>query len=96
MYEGILQPAHLILILVIVLIIFGPGKLPNVGRALGQSIRELRDNASMKEQPALPDQPTSTTYAAPPASTPQASSPSTSPASQPVIAPGTTDPTAAQ
>ncbi len=42
MFEGILQPTHLILILVLVLIVFGPGKLPSLGRALGQSIHELR------------------------------------------------------
>jgi sec-independent protein translocase protein TatA len=46
MFEGALQPAHLILILVIVLIIFGPGKLPELGKTLGQSIRELRNSAS--------------------------------------------------
>ncbi|GAW92017.1 TatA/E family twin arginine-targeting protein translocase [Calderihabitans maritimus] len=36
---------ELILILVLALIIFGPGKLPEVGRSLGKSIREFR-NAS--------------------------------------------------
>lgn len=33
---------ELILILVIGLVIFGPGKLPGVGKALGQSIREFK------------------------------------------------------
>lgn len=33
---------ELILILVIALIIFGPGKLPEIGRAVGKSIREFR------------------------------------------------------
>ncbi len=40
--SGLLQPTHLILILVIVLIIFGPGKLPDVGKALGKSIKEFK------------------------------------------------------
>ncbi len=35
-------PAELILVLVIVLIIFGPGKLPDIGNALGRGIREFR------------------------------------------------------
>lgn len=35
-------PGELILILVIVLVIFGPGKLPDVGNALGKGIREFR------------------------------------------------------
>ncbi len=33
---------ELLIILVAVLIIFGPGKLPDLGRSLGRSIRELR------------------------------------------------------
>lgn len=34
---------ELVIILVIILIIFGPRKLPQMGRALGQSVRELRN-----------------------------------------------------
>ena len=33
---------ELILILVIGLVVFGPGKLPGVGKALGQSIKEFK------------------------------------------------------
>ena len=47
MFEGLLQPMHLILILLIVLIIFGPGKLPELGAGLGKSIREFKK--AMKE-----------------------------------------------
>ncbi len=35
-------PWELILILAVVLIIFGPGKLPEVGKSLGKTIREFR------------------------------------------------------
>ncbi len=52
MFEGLLQPTHLVLILAIVLIIFGPGKLPGLGKAIGQSIRELRESTSGTDQPA--------------------------------------------
>src|SRR5437763_11047046 len=41
--EGLLQPTHLMFILLIVLIIFGPGKLPDLGRGLGKGIREFKD-----------------------------------------------------
>ena len=41
-----LTPAHLLLILVIALIVVGPGKLPDVGQALGKSIKEFRKAAS--------------------------------------------------
>lgn len=39
---GHLGPAELIIILVIVLVIFGAGKLPEIGSALGKGIREFR------------------------------------------------------
>ena len=39
---------ELVLILVIGLVIFGPGKLPGVGKALGQSIKEFK-NANKDE-----------------------------------------------
>ncbi len=42
MFDGILQPTHLLLILVVVLIIFGPGKLPEAGKAMGKMVREFR------------------------------------------------------
>jgi TatA/E family protein of Tat protein translocase len=41
--EGLFQPTHLIFILLIVLIIFGPGKLPDLGRGLGKGIREFKE-----------------------------------------------------
>jgi TatA/E family protein of Tat protein translocase len=37
-----LTPAHLLIILVIALVVIGPGKLPEVGAALGKSIREFQ------------------------------------------------------
>ncbi len=42
MFEGLMQPMHLIVILLIVLIIFGPGKLPELGEGLGKSIRAFK------------------------------------------------------
>ena len=42
MFEGLFQPMHLLLILVIALIIFGPGKLPELGGSLGKAIRDFK------------------------------------------------------
>ena len=42
MFEGLLQPMHLLLILVIALVIFGPGKLPDIGKGLGEAIRGFK------------------------------------------------------
>jgi sec-independent protein translocase protein TatA len=35
-------PGELVLILIVVLIVFGPGRLPDVGQAVGKGIREFR------------------------------------------------------
>jgi sec-independent protein translocase protein TatA len=40
--EGLLQPVHLILILVIVVILLGPGRLPDLGKGLGRGISDFR------------------------------------------------------
>ena len=42
MFEGLLQPMHLMVVLAIVLIVFGPGNLPEVGTAIGETIRNLK------------------------------------------------------
>ena len=43
-------PMELILLLVIVLIIFGPGKLPDIGNAVGKGIREFRKASTELEE----------------------------------------------
>ncbi len=42
MFDGLFAPMHLLLILVIVMIIFGPGKLPEIGQGLGKAIRSFK------------------------------------------------------
>ncbi|HLK11100.1 MAG TPA: twin-arginine translocase TatA/TatE family subunit [Candidatus Binatia bacterium] len=42
MFEGLVQPMHLLLVLVITLLVFGPGKLPEIGKGLGEAIRDFR------------------------------------------------------
>lgn len=46
MFDGIFRPEHLIIILVICLLIFGPKKLPELGRGIGESIREFKKSMS--------------------------------------------------
>jgi sec-independent protein translocase protein TatA len=43
MFSGLFSPMHLIVLLVIVLIIFGPGKLPELGNSLGKSIKNFKN-----------------------------------------------------
>ncbi len=42
MFEGLLQPTHLLVILIIALLIFGPGKLSELGGSLGRAIRDFK------------------------------------------------------
>ena len=49
---------ELILILVIVLLIFGAGRLPQVFGQLGKGVKEFREAAENKETPAPPESPT--------------------------------------
>jgi sec-independent protein translocase protein TatA len=44
MFEGIFQPMHLLVILFIALLVFGPKKLPELGKGLGDGIRAFKDN----------------------------------------------------
>ena len=66
-------PLELIIILVIALLILGPGKLPDVGSALGKSIREFRkassdvqDAVKLDASPTTADQAPAAAPAAPP------------------------------
>lgn len=43
MFEGLLQPMHLLIIFFIALLVFGPKKLPELGKGLGEGIRALKD-----------------------------------------------------
>ncbi|HLY19458.1 MAG TPA: twin-arginine translocase TatA/TatE family subunit [Bryobacteraceae bacterium] len=55
MIEDLLQPRHLLVILAIALLFFGPQKLPELGKGLAQGIRSFKD--SLKSTPDEPTQP---------------------------------------
>ncbi|HEX2234093.1 MAG TPA: twin-arginine translocase TatA/TatE family subunit [Thermoleophilaceae bacterium] len=59
---------EIIIVLIIVLIIFGPKRLPDLGRSLGRGMREFKDSVTGKDKDELPEadaddkpQPTATT-----------------------------------
>ena len=64
-------PAELILLLVIVLIIFGPGKLPDIGSAVGKGIREFRKASNELEESVRGDQKATTADERPAGETPK-------------------------
>jgi len=47
MFEGIFQPMHLLVIMGVALLVFGPKKLPELGKGIGDGIRSFR--SSIKE-----------------------------------------------
>lgn len=52
MFEGLFQPMHLLVIFFIALLVFGPKKLPELGKGIGEGIRSLKEG--MKDAPAAP------------------------------------------
>ena len=51
MIEGLFQPMHLLVIFGIALLVFGPKKLPELGKGIGESIRGFK--SAMKEPDSL-------------------------------------------
>ena len=43
MFEGAMSPLHWLVVLLIALVIFGPRRLPELGKGLGSAIRNLRE-----------------------------------------------------
>jgi sec-independent protein translocase protein TatA len=63
-------PLEIVIILVIVLVIFGPKRLPDLGRSLGRGMREFKDSVTGKDNdelppPAVVEKPEPTAAAAP-------------------------------
>ena len=52
MGEGLFQPMHLLVIAFIALLVFGPKKLPELGKGLGDGIRAFKDGMKDPEKPA--------------------------------------------
>ncbi|HEV8634646.1 MAG TPA: twin-arginine translocase TatA/TatE family subunit [Chloroflexota bacterium] len=56
MYGGVFQPWHLIVVLVIVLVLFGPSKLPALGQSLGKGIRDFKTSLRGDEEEEKKDE----------------------------------------
>jgi len=53
MFDNLLRPEHLILILIIALLLFGPTKLPGLGKGLGEAFRGFKEG--IKGEPGTPE-----------------------------------------
>lgn len=52
MFEGLLQPMHLLVIFAIALLVFGPKKLPELGKGIGEGIRGFKSAIRIDEEPS--------------------------------------------
>jgi sec-independent protein translocase protein TatA len=71
MIEGLFQPTHLIVILLVALLVLGPKRLPGAGKALGTTFRDFKDAISGDNKDDTPavqqyaDQPVQQAYQPP-------------------------------
>ena len=52
MFEGLFQPMHLLVIVGIALLFFGPKKLPELGKGIGEGIRGCKAAINDEQKPA--------------------------------------------
>lgn len=55
MFEGMFAPMHIIVVMVIVLLVFGPQKIPELGKGMGEALRSFKK--ALDEEPDAPAQP---------------------------------------
>ncbi len=51
MFEGLMQPMHLLVILIIAMLVFGPKRIPELGKALGEGIKGFKDGINNQPPP---------------------------------------------
>jgi len=51
MFEGLFQPMHLLVIFGIALLVFGPKKLPELGKGIGEGIRGFKSAMTDQQKP---------------------------------------------
>jgi sec-independent protein translocase protein TatA len=51
MFEGLFQPMHLLIVAGIALLFFGPKKIPELGKGLGESIRGFKAAMAAQDEP---------------------------------------------
>jgi sec-independent protein translocase protein TatA len=53
MFEGLFQPWHLVIILGIALLVFGPKRLPELGKGIGEGIRGFKSAISGEDKKSV-------------------------------------------
>ena len=97
MIGDVLAPTHLLLIMLVALLVFGPKRLPELGRSLGKGLRDFReamtsyspdallnsDEPQPSAAPAAPPEPSTMASATEPAVEPSTMASATEPAVEP-------------
>jgi sec-independent protein translocase protein TatA len=60
MLEGLFQPMHLLMIFGIAMLVFGPKKLPELGKGIGDGIRGFKSAMAMKDEDVPSEKSTAT------------------------------------
>jgi sec-independent protein translocase protein TatA len=85
---GLENPLHILLLLVVILLVFGAKRLPEIGRSLGEGMRGFKDSLSGDSSQSL----TSAPPAAPPVANAMSVAPAAAPAPSAPVAPPTAPP----
>jgi sec-independent protein translocase protein TatA len=64
------SPMHLLIVAIVILVLFGGRKIPEVMKGLGQGVREFKEGMRGDQPPAQTSQPVNPPVAAPPPSAP--------------------------
>lgn len=54
MFSGLESPMHLLIVAIVAVLVLGPKKLPDAGRALGSGIRQFKDSLEGNEKAVTP------------------------------------------
>jgi sec-independent protein translocase protein TatA len=84
---GLENPLHILLLLVVILLVFGAKRLPEIGRSLGEGMRGFKDSLSGDNNNSNNQSLMSAPPAAPPAAAPTGVAPVAAPAPAPAAAP---------
>src|SRR3954471_12453530 len=93
---GLDNPLHIAFLVVILLLVFGAKRLPEIGRSLGSGMREFKDSITgeAKQQQTLPAGQPQQAQPQQPAQQPQQAAPPPPPVPQPVATPPAGEPAA--
>ncbi len=87
MVMGLDNPIHILFIVLILLLVFGARRLPEIGRSLGSGMREFKDSVSGNQAPSAQQAALTPPAQQAPVAQPAAAVPQPAPAAQPAQAP---------